>query len=115
MVAMTSTIDTTSIRPGAGSRDSGTKNGASASSSTSTGTARRKTEPHQKCSRRKPPTIGPSADPAANPAAQTAMASRRSSRSVKTLRRIESVDGMSMAPKKPSAARDATSAPALGA
>src|SRR5690606_24506623 len=40
IVAMTSAIDTTSTRPGAGSRDSGTKNGASASRSTSTGTAR---------------------------------------------------------------------------
>ena len=75
----------------------------------------RNTEPHAKCSSRMPPTIGPSAAPAENAAAHTAIARRRWSRLGKMLRSSESVDGISMAPKKPSRARAAISSAALGA
>ena len=85
MVAIESAIDRTSTRPGFASFDSGTKIGARTSRSSSTGTASRKTEPHHECSSRNPPAIGPIALPAAKPAAQIAIASRRSSRSVKTI------------------------------
>ncbi len=104
-----------SMRPGFGSRLSGTSSGAAMSSGMRTGTAMRNTEPHAKCSRRKPPTIGPSADPAENADAQTAMAMRRWSRFWKIDRSSDSVDGISMAPKKPSRARAAISRPAVGA
>lgn len=105
MVASESTMLVTSIRPGCGSRDSGTNRGASTSSGTRSGTASRKTDPQAKFSSRIPPTTGPSALPAANPVAQMAMARRRWSLSRKMERSSDSVDGMSMAPKKPRAAR----------
>ncbi len=103
------------MRPGWGSRLSGTRSGASTSSGTSTGTAIRNTDPHAKCARRNPPTIGPSADPAENMEAQIAMARRRWSRSVKMLRRSERVEGMSIAPNTPMSARAAMSTAAVGA
>ena len=105
----------TSMRPGFGSFDSGMRKGARTTSGRSTGTASRNTAPQAKCSRMIPPTIGPSALPAANPLAQTAMANRRWSRSRKMFRSSESVDGMSIAPKNPSAARAAIRSSALGA
>src|SRR5699024_3383886 len=61
---------TGSTGPGWGSLDSGTSNGPSTNRGISTGTAIRKTEPHQKCSSKKPPTTGPRAAPPENPAAQ---------------------------------------------
>ena len=105
----------TSTGPGAGSFDSRTSSGVSTSSGMRTGTASRNTEPHQKCSMSRPPTIGPSADPAAKPDAQIAIATRRWSRSWNTLRSSDSVEGMSIAPKKPRTALAAISSSAVGA
>ena len=101
--------------PGFGSFDSGTVMGARARNGTSTGTAMRNTDPHQKWLSRSPPTMGPSAAPAEKPAAHTAIAVRRSFGSRKMLRMSESVAGMSMAPKNPSTARAMTSSRAVGA
>ena len=60
-----------SSRPAFGSRNSGSSLGPSTSSSAITGTANRKTEPHQKCSSSSPPATGPTALPAENPAIHT--------------------------------------------
>ena len=79
------------------------------------GTATSRTAPHQNCSTSQPPKIGPRAAPPEKPAAQMATASRRRLGSGKMLRISDSVDGISMAPKKPSAARPAISHSALGA
>ena len=79
------------------------------------GTATSRTAPHQKCSTSQPPKMGPSAAPPEKPAAQMATASRRRLGSGKMLRIRDRVDGISMAPKKPSAARPAMSHSALGA
>lgn len=54
-------------------------------------------------------------EPTAKPVAQIAIARRRWSRFGKTLRRSESVEGISIAPKKPRAARAPMSAAAVGA
>ncbi|CAM5587788.1 hypothetical protein SMICM304S_06399 [Streptomyces microflavus] len=67
----------------------------------------RKTEPHQKCSTRKPPTTGPTAAPTAATAVHTPMARARSRRSGKTWRRIDRVAGMIIAPPTPRRARAA--------
>ncbi len=75
----------------------------------------RKTEPHQKCSSRKPPSSGPTAAPTAATALQMPMASARSRRSGKTCRRMDSVAGMIMAPPTPSSARAAMSTAPLSA
>ena len=114
MATSTRTMLTGSIGPGWGSRDSGSSRGPASSSGSSSGTASRNTEPHQKCSSRKPPTMGPSAAPPLKPAAQMAMAVRRSAWSVKMLRINDRVAGISIAPKNPMAARAAMSAPAVG-
>ncbi len=79
------------------------------------GTATSRTAPHQKCSTSQPPTIGPRAAPPEKPAAQIATASRRRLGSGKMLRIRDSVDGISMAPKRPSPARPAISHSGLGA
>ena len=62
-----------------------------------------------------PPTTGPRAAPAEKPAAHTAIARRRWSRLAKMLRRSDSVEGISIAPNTPMAARAAISHSALGA
>lgn len=80
-----------------------------------TGTLTIKTAPHQKCSRSRPPRIGPSALPAAKPVAQTATATRRWARSTNRVRNSARVAGISIAPKKPSSARAATSTTASAA
>ena len=103
---------TMSNGPGEASFDSGTTIGASTRNTPRTGTAIRNTEPHQKCSSRKPPTIGPSAAPPEKAAAQMAMASRRWLRSAKMLRSNDNVEGISMIP---SSAREAMRASAVGA
>lgn len=77
--------------------------------STRIGTATRNTLPQWKCASSAPPTSGPSALPAANIVDQTASAIRRSPASTNTLRMIESVAGMSIAPNTPIAMRAATS------
>ena len=58
------------------------------------GTFTMKIDPHQKCSSRNPPVIGPSPMPSAETPAHTPIALPRSAGSVKTLVMIESVDGM---------------------
>src|SRR5947209_11153820 len=69
-----------------------------------TGTLTRKTDPHQKWSRRIPPTTGPKAIPSPDTPAHTPMARPRSSAG-NTLVRIDSVDGMISAPPTPIRAR----------
>ena len=68
------------------------------------GTLIRKTEPHQKVSRRAPPTTGPIATPRPTAPAQTPIALPRS-RGSKTLEMIDRVDGMTAAPPMPISAR----------
>ncbi len=109
---MISTMEIGSTLPGFGSRDSGSRISPPISSGSSIGTARKNTEPHQKCSSRIPPITGPSTAPPENAAAQMAIAVRRSIGSLKMLRSRESVAGMSMAPKTPSRVRAAISCPA---
>src|SRR6185312_10851431 len=70
------------------------------SATITTGTFTRKTEPHQKCSSRKPPVSGPSATPRPDTPAQIPIARGRSSGG-KTLVRIDNVDGMMNAPPSP--------------
>ena len=64
--------------PGVGSRSSGNSTMPPASSTTITGTLIKKTEPHQKCSSRRPPITGPSAVPAEKTDAQMPTATLRS-------------------------------------
>ena len=99
----------TSMRPGLGFLLSGTRNGASASSSTMTGMFMRNAACQLNVSMIQPPTMGPVAAPSAPMADQTAMAVRRWSRSRNMLRMSESVPGMIIAPEKPSSAREAMS------
>jgi hypothetical protein len=115
MAVMISAALGTSTGPGAGLRDSGTSTGARTSSGSSTGTARRNTDPHQKCWSRNPPTTGPRIPPAEKPVAHTAMAVRRCVASWKMLRSRDRVAGISIDPKRPSSARAATSASPVGA
>jgi hypothetical protein len=91
------------------------KTGPKARMGSMMGTATRRMAPHQYCSTSQPPKIGPSAAPPEKPAAQMAMASRRRLGSGKMLRIRERVDGISIAPKSPRAARPAMSHSALGA
>ena len=73
------------------------------------GTLTRKIDPHQKCSSRMPPVIGPMPMPMADTPAHTPMALPRSSGLVKTLVMIDNVDGMMNAPPTPISARVAMS------
>ena len=68
-----------------------------------------KIEPQLKWASSTPPSTGPRAMPTAAMAAQMAMARARSSASGKTVPRIDSVDGMIMAPPMPMKARVAMS------
>ena len=104
-----------STRPGLGSLDSGMKGGPKINSGSMMGTATSSTAPHQNCSTSQPPKIGPRAAPPEKPAAHTATASRRLPGSGNMLRIRDSVDGMSIAPNRPSPARPAISHSALGA
>src|SRR3954447_15947447 len=70
-----------------------------------TGTLTRNTEPHQKWVSRKPPVTGPRPMPMADTPAQMPMALPRSAGLVKTLVRIDSVDGMMNAAPMPMSAR----------
>ena len=65
------------------------------------GTLTMNTEPHQKCSSRMPPVIGPSPMPRADTPAQMPIALPRSAGSVNTLVMIDSVAGMMNAPPMP--------------
>ena len=89
--------------------DSGTSRRANGQITAISGMFTRKTEPHQKCSTRKPPSTGPTAAPTAATALHIPMASARSRRSGKTCRTIDSVAGMIIAPPTPSSARAAIS------
>ncbi len=96
---------TTSQGPRPSPFDSGSSSRPTGRLTSISGMLTRKTEPHQKCSRRNPPSSGPTAAPTAATALQMPMASARSRRSGKTWRRIDSVAGMIIAPPTPSSAR----------
>ena len=80
---------------------------------TMNGTLIRKTEPHQKCSTRKPLSTGPSAIPLMVALVQTATAVRRCFSSWNMLRISASVEGISVAPATPWTARAVISSAAL--
>ena len=96
-------------------RYSGTRRGASSTSTTITGTFTRNTEPHQKYSSSSPPTIGPSAIPPETLAVQIPIARVRSAGSGNRCRISDSVDGIRVAPPIPISARAPMSTAALGA
>ncbi len=99
---------TTLIRsqgPGFGLRDSGRVRMPTRTRTAITGRLMRKTEPHQKCSSRKPPVIGPTAVPAEAVAPQMPTARLRSRGSWKMLRIRARVAGIRVAPATPSSAR----------
>ena len=98
-----------------GSFDSGTRKKPRISPAITIGTLTMKIEPHQKCSSRKPPVIGPRPMPSADTPAHTPIALPRSAGFVKTLVMIESVAGMMNAPPTPISARVAINALADGA
>ena len=100
-------------RPAAALRYSGSRSGPVASKTTITGTASRKTDPHQKDCNITPPTSGPTAPPRGRLVDQTAMATVRCRSSRNMLLISDSVDGISVAPASPSAARAPTSMLAL--
>ena len=70
-----------------------------------TGTASRKTDPHQKYSSSDPPTSGPIAPPSEKLVIQTPIAVVRCPGSRNMLRISDSVDGAMVAPATPSSAR----------
>jgi hypothetical protein len=80
-----------------------------------TGTASRKTEPHQNRSSSTPPTSGPIAAPAEKLAIQIPIAVVRWCGSSNMLRISDSVEGASVAPAIPRIARDAISISGLRA
>ncbi len=106
---------TTSQGPRPSPFDSGSSSRPTGRLTSISGMLTRKTEPHQKCSSRKPPSSGPTAAPTAATALQMPMAIARSRRSGKTCRRIDSVAGMIIAPPTPSSARATISSWALSA
>jgi hypothetical protein len=79
------------------------------SRSAMTGRPSRNTEPHQKCSRSRPPRIGPTALPAENAEIQIAIARARWPGSWNMLKMSDSVPGPSVAPATPRRARLAIS------
>lgn len=91
--------------PGAGFLDSGISLMPTTTRTAITGRLMRKTEPHQKCSSRNPPTTGPTAAPAEAIAPQMPMARLRSRGSWNRLRIRARVDGIRVAPATPSSAR----------
>ena len=78
-----------------------------------TGSARRNTEPHQKCSSMIPPRTGPIAPPAEKAEIHTATARVRWPGSWNIAKISDSVDGARVAPAMPSRARLAMSISAL--
>ncbi len=80
-----------------------------ASSSAITGTASRKTEPQGRLPRSTPPTSGPTAAPVEKLVTQIPIATVRCWSSWNILRISDSVEGASVAPAIPSAAREAIS------
>ncbi len=106
--AIESSTPTRSIRPGLGSRDSGTSTKTATTPAMTIGTLIRKTEPHQKCSSRKPPKTGPIATARPTEPAHTPIALARS-RGSNTFEMIDSVAGMIAAAPTPISARAAIS------
>ena len=94
-----------SMRPGLGSLYSGNRKGPSTSSSNITGTPARNTAPHQNHSINTPPTTGPMIAPTEKLVIQMEIAKVRclSSRNIDVI--SESVEGASVAPAIPRAAR----------
>ena len=86
------------------SLDFGTSTQPATSAAAMIGRLTRNTEPHQKCSSRKPDVIGPIAAPPPEMPAQIAIALARS-RPGNTLVRIDSVDGITKAAPAPITAR----------
>ena len=80
-----------------------------------TGTLIRNTEPHQKCSSRKPPSTGPNAAPAENAEAQMPTAMLRSRGCGNRPRISARVAGASVAPATPSRARATINNSGVGA
>jgi hypothetical protein len=113
MTARTATSERAALRrssrPASGSLNSGSSRGPIARRSAITGTARRKTEPHQKNSSNTPPSSGPTAPPSEKAVIQTPMANVRCPGSPKRLRISERVDGAMVAPAIPRSARAAIS------
>ena len=93
-----------------GLRDVGTRKWPATIAAMTIGTLTMNTEPHQKCSSRKPPVTGPSATAMPATPDHSPMASARSRVSVKTLVRIDSVAGMISAAPMPMTARAPMSA-----
>ena len=102
----------TSSRPGEGSFDSGTTARTATIPTSATGTPMRKTAPHQKCARTRPPASGPPATAMPAVPAHTPMARPRSSAG-KTFVMTASVVGCTAAPPMPMTARQAMSSPGL--
>ncbi len=96
-----------SQRPARGEDDSGRNQPPSAMITAATGRFSRNADCQPKSWTSRPPMTGPSAMPPPKTAAHTANARARSRASVKTFRRIDSVDGMIAAPPTPSRARAA--------
>src|SRR5579871_1643171 len=103
--AIDSSAPTGSSRGAEGSRESGTRNQPPIRPMVTMGRLTRKTEPHQKWLKRKPPVTGPRPMPSAETPAQMPMAFPRSIGLVKTLVSMDSVDGMMNAPPMPMNAR----------
>lgn len=106
MPTVDSTVPGRSARRATGSLDSGTIQATPMSASTTTGTLKTKTAPHQKCSSSTPPSSGPSTMPSAVTAPQRPMAEARSS-AEKTWTRIDRVPGMKNDPPTPISPRAA--------
>ncbi len=99
---MTDRTDPTGSGRGAdGLRESGTSRVAHTRPATANGTLTQNTEPHQKCSRRRPPATGPMAIPSPLVAARTPIALRRSPGSRNMSVMIDRVDGIIIAAPAP--------------
>lgn len=86
-----------SRRSAFGSLDSGTNTHCNSSATMTIGTLMRNTEPHQKCSSKKPPVTGPNATAAPDTADHTPIDFARSTGSRNTSMRIASVLGKTSA------------------
>jgi hypothetical protein len=100
---------TASMRARSSARESGSNDGPVTNSSPMTGTAMRKTAPHQKAPSSSPPTAGPSTTPPMSAVPQTPMAVAicRGSGNISLM--SASTDGSVVAAQIPSSARAAIS------
>ena len=99
--------------PLCGARYSGSKNGTTTNKTTITGIVTRNTDPHQKNSKRDPPTNGPAAMPNENMITQMPIARDRCRESTNMLLIKARVEGIKVAPATPSIARAKISISAL--